>query len=285
MVPSWKLGRAFGIDLFIHWTFWLLPAWVALVSPGGATELGLNLAVVAAAFGCVLLHELGHALCARRFGITTRDITLYPIGGVARLERMAEKPSEELWIALAGPAVNVAIAVFLVAILTVVALLDPALVLGTLAGQFLFRLLVVNVMLVLFNLLPAFPMDGGRVLRALLAMGLGQVRATQIAVGIGVVLAALIGLGGVLLLHNPWLVVIAFFVFVAGQAELQAAYMREHRHRLRNEGPSFNPQSPIPNPHSDGGLFYLQPRVTVYVWDELTGTWVKQPDNRPNRVL
>ncbi len=284
MVPSWKLGRAFGIDLFIHWTFWLLPAWVALAGPGGA-ELGLNLAVLAAAFGCILLHELGHALCARRFGITTRDITLYPIGGVARLERMAEKPSQELWIALAGPAVNLVIAVFLVAVLTCVALVDPALVLQSLGGLFLFHLLAVNVLLVLFNLLPAFPMDGGRVLRALLAMGLGQLKATKIAVWIGVGMAALIGVGGMLELHNPWLLVIAFFVFVAGQAELQAAYVREHRRRLRNaEGGSRN-QEPAFDPQADGGLLYLQPRVTVYVWDELTGTWVKQPDSRPSRVL
>src|SRR5437870_5818096 len=111
MLPSWKIGKAFGIDLYIHWTFWLLPAWVALQSVGSTgLSLALSLSVLAAAFGCVVLHELGHALTARRFGIGTRDITLYPIGGVAMLENMPEKPLQEFCIAVAGPLVNVVIA-------------------------------------------------------------------------------------------------------------------------------------------------------------------------------
>jgi Zn-dependent protease len=217
MFSSWKLGRAFGIPLYIHWTFWLLPLWVVLMSRQlGATELALNLAVLAAAFGCVLLHELGHALTARVYGIGTRSITLYPIGGVARLERLAEKPAQELWITLAGPAVNLAIATVLAAGLLVLGAFDVNLVTGTLAGVFLLKLLFVNVFMVVFNLLPAFPMDGGRVLRALLAMGLGQLRATRIAVIVGVVVAALLGIGGYWYWHNPFLLAIALFVFVAG---------------------------------------------------------------------
>src|SRR5262249_28708322 len=194
MVPSWRIGRAFGIDLYIHWTFWLLPAWLALSGVlGTGRDLALGLAVLAAVFGCVLLHELGHALTARHFGIGTRDITLYPIGGVARLEGMSERPAHELWIALAGPAVNLAIAVLLTSALCIVTLFDPTLVTGSLAGLFLLRLLGVNVTLVLFNLLPAFPMDGGRVLRALLAMGLGHLRATRAAAAVGAVMAVLMG--------------------------------------------------------------------------------------------
>jgi Zn-dependent protease len=281
MLPSWKLGRVFGIPLYIHWTFWLLPLWVVYMTARlGGAELALNLAVVAAAFGCVLLHELGHALTARIYGIGTRDITLYPIGGVARLERLAEKPVQELWITLAGPAVNLAIATVLTAVLMVVGMFDPGLVFGSLAGVFLVRLLFVNVLMVLFNLLPAFPMDGGRVLRALLAMGLGQLRATRIAVNVGLVMAVLLGLGGVLLLHNPFLVVIALFVFMAGQAELQAAYYREQRRAEVIAEPLVRPLGDGPAP-----VFYLQPRITVYTWDNETGRWVKEMRDGTSRTL
>src|SRR4051794_10904135 len=119
MIRSWKLGTAFGIGVYVHWTFLLLPAWVLLngLGSGGVSLATYLLTLVAAIFGCVVLHELGHALMARRFGIDTRDITLYPIGGVARLERMSERPWEEFWIAGAGPAVNVVIAVGLGAFL------------------------------------------------------------------------------------------------------------------------------------------------------------------------
>ncbi|MCC6419325.1 MAG: site-2 protease family protein [Gemmataceae bacterium] len=281
MFSSLRIGRAFGIDMFIHWTFWLLPASLVLLGTGGeGAELALNLTVLAAAFGCVLLHELGHALTARQFGVSTRDITLYPIGGVARLERMPERPAHELWIALAGPAVNLVIGAFLITVLMVMSLLDPTFMLGTAVGLMLFRLLIVNVMLVLFNLLPAFPMDGGRVLRALLAMGVGNLQATKVAAGVGVGMAALIGLVGIFLLSSPWLVVIALFVFVAGQAELQAAYLREQRAQLEDEPPALQPLTDPSIP-----FFYMQPRVTVYTWDAETQTWVKEPSDRRSRSL
>jgi Zn-dependent protease len=282
MFASWKLGRAFGIPLYIHWTFWLLPLWVVLMTGNhGAAEVGLNLAVLAAMFGCVVLHELGHALTARYYRIGTRDITLYPIGGVASLQRPADKPVHELWITLAGPAVNLAIAVLLTALLSVVSLFAPGLVFGSLAGQFLFRLLLLNVIMVVFNLVPAFPMDGGRVLRSLLAMGLGELRATRIAVIVGVVMAVLMGLVGALLLQSPWLMVIAFFVFMAGQAELQAAYYREHQRRLRAaDAEAVRPLADEPPP-----LFYLRPSVTVYTWDGENGRWVKETRDGTSRAL
>src|SRR5262245_59015999 len=116
MFRSWNLGKAFGINIYVHWSFVLLLGFVVLSgwNQAGIASAGYDAALVLSLFGCVVLHELGHALMARRFGIGTRDITLYPIGGIARLERMSERPWEEFWIAIAGPAVNVAIAILLV---------------------------------------------------------------------------------------------------------------------------------------------------------------------------
>src|SRR5713226_5817786 len=192
MFRSWKLGSMFGIGIYVHATFLLLPLFV-LVSNIGTGHIVLALytvMMIPAVFGCVVLHELGHALTARRYGIETRDITLYPIGGVARLERLPQRPMEEFWIAVAGPAVNVVIAALLAGICLIVGGTDFSILTDSLLGLVLLPLLITNVVLVLFNMLPAFPMDGGRVLRALLATHLGQLRATTIAVQIGVAMAA-----------------------------------------------------------------------------------------------
>ncbi len=185
---SWKLGRLWGIDVRLHWSFLIVPSWVALTSlTSGATFASAVSATlfVFAIFACVLLHEMGHALAARRYGIATRDITLLPIGGLARLEGMTRSPRQELVIALAGPAVNFAIA----AGLWLGLLLDGnaawSFTVGPIAASFLSRLLVVNLSLAVFNLLPAFPMDGGRVLRALLASCTSYEGATRIAARVG----------------------------------------------------------------------------------------------------
>jgi Zn-dependent protease len=166
----------------------------------------------------VLLHEFGHALAARRFGIGTKDIVLLPIGGVARLERMPDRPGQEFWIAVAGPAVNVVIAAALAVGLTLAGGWAPLSELSTTQGSFAERLLVVNVFLVLFNLLPAFPMDGGRVLRALLAMRFDYLHATAVAARIGQATAVLFGMVGALMM-NPLLVLIALFVWTAAAGE------------------------------------------------------------------
>ena len=185
---QWKLGNFAGIDVYIHATFLLLIGWVGfshwLEHQSWAQVLN-GILFILALFVCVILHEYGHALTARKYGIKTRDITIYPIGGVARLERMPEKPLEELWVALMGPAVNVVIAGGLFAYLYLTSSLVPVSELTIASGSFLERLMGVNISLVLFNLIPAFPMDGGRVLRALLAMKLDYVKATQIAANIG----------------------------------------------------------------------------------------------------
>src|SRR5512147_1158685 len=217
---SWKIGTLAGIELRIHVTFLLLLGWVGAAHwmSGKSLDAALNgLAFILALFGCVLLHELGHSLAARKYGIPTRDITLLPIGGVARLERMPEKPAQEFWVALAGPAVNVVIAALLFAWLNITNGWAPLSRLNVASGPFLERLLVANVWLVLFNLIPAFPMDGGRVLRAVLASRMEYVRATQIAAVVGQGLALVFGL--IALFGNPMLLFIALFVWIGASQE------------------------------------------------------------------
>jgi Zn-dependent protease len=216
MRMSWKLGRVAGIDLFLHWSFLLVFLFT------GNTPVIFVLAL----FGCVVLHELGHALMARRFGIETADITLYPIGGVARLTRMPRAPGAELMIALAGPAVNFAIVAILMGLLAI-GLPGP----DSLLSGFFESLVLMNLVLGLFNLIPAFPMDGGRVLRALLSGWLGRVQATTVAATIGRVLAVLFGLYS--LPHfftNPLPVFLAAFIYVIAGNE-EASVVAEERRR------------------------------------------------------
>lgn len=215
MAWSWKIGRFAGVDAHVHASFLLLVAWAAWAAYAGA---GTGLAVVLgvlfllAVFGSVLLHELGHALVARRFGIQTRRIVLLPIGGIAQLEGQPRSPRQELAIALAGPAVNLVIAAGLF-------------VVGGLAGipsgyGLLGSLMLANLSLALFNLVPAFPMDGGRALRAVLAMRVGGRRATEIAAQVGKIAAIAFGIIG--LFTNPMLLLIAVFVWFAASAELKS---------------------------------------------------------------
>ena len=217
---AWKLAEVAGIGIYVHATFAILVAWIAIVAWQTEHSLGAvasSIAFILALFGCIVLHELGHALTARRFGIRTRDITLLPIGGVARLERMPEKPSQELLVALAGPLVNLVIAGALAALLLATGTWDANAGASPLSGPFLQRLVAVNLLIMGFNLLPAFPMDGGRALRALLARKLGYVPATQVAASVGQSMAFLFGLLG--LLGNPFLLFIALFVWIGAAAE------------------------------------------------------------------
>lgn len=225
---SWRVGRVLGIDVYVHFTFLLLLGWVLLIHYfvrydwSDALEEVLFITV---GFGTILLHELGHAFAARHYGIPTKDITLLPIGGVARLERMPEDPKQELVVALAGPAVNVALAASLYLGLSAAG--SPSTVLGHFAAfddSLPLRLFHVNVWLVLFNLLPAFPMDGGRVLRALLALRLDYVQATRIAASVGQVMAMLFGFIG--LFGNPLLLFIAFFVWIGASQEANAVQVK-----------------------------------------------------------
>ena len=220
---SVKLGSFAGIRVYVHWTFVLLLGWILLshVGQGHAwTEAWRSVGFIIALFGCVLLHEFGHALTAKHFGIRTRDITLLPIGGIARLERLPENPRHELWVTLAGPAVNVAIAGMLFAILGLASHVNELLQVRLLEGNFWVQLMWVNIFIGAFNLLPAFPMDGGRVLRALLSMRLGRAKATRVAASIGQAMAILFGIVG--FFGNPMLIFIAIFVYLGAEAEAQA---------------------------------------------------------------
>lgn len=224
---SWKIAEIAGIGIYIHATFWLLILFILYDYWTQGHNLAQALAgvgFVMAIFGCIVLHELGHALTAKRYGIRTRDITLLPIGGLARLEKMPDKPMQELWVALAGPAVNVVIAAVLWLLLASAGTRPRIGSFDLVGGSFLTRLMVVNAWLVLFNLIPAFPMDGGRVLRALLATRLEYTQATQIAARVGQAIAFFFGLLG--LFTDPFLVFIALFVWLG--AEQEAAMVQMH---------------------------------------------------------
>ncbi|MFM1877416.1 MAG: hypothetical protein RLZZ241_282 [Bacteroidota bacterium] len=228
MKGSLVLGKVAGIKIQVHWSFTLLLAWVAIsnIKAGGNYASGLfNIASVLVLFLCVTLHELGHALMARRFAIHTKSITLLPIGGVAALEKLPEKPGAELAVALAGPAVNFLILLLLLPF----ASLKPLTSLNTSSLEtwlttpswdtFLIYLLFANGALLVFNLIPAFPMDGGRVLRALLGFRFSRAQATEIASRLGQTIAFLFLLLG--LFFNPFLVLIAVFVYFGAYTENQ----------------------------------------------------------------
>jgi Zn-dependent protease/CBS domain-containing protein len=218
MTWSLPLGSIAGIRLQVHFTFLALLAWMTVSGwlKGDLSGVPFFLGL----FLCVLLHELGHALMAKHYGILTKDITLLPIGGVARLERMPEDPRQELWVALAGPAVNVVIAAILYGI--VGGFTPRAETIGS--GPLLERLLLANITLVVFNMLPAFPMDGGRVLRALLATRMEYTKATQTAATIGQVMAVLFGFVG--FFTNPFLIFIALFVWIGAGQEASMVQMK-----------------------------------------------------------
>ncbi|MEZ4887103.1 MAG: site-2 protease family protein [Chitinophagales bacterium] len=236
MKGALRIGKLSGIGVFIHWTFIFILLYIAynVTKAGGDIwailrgEIFLLLLYV-----CVVLHEMGHALAARKYGVRTLHIVLYPIGGIASLERIPEKPFEEFVVAIAGPMVNVGIAMGLGLYLylfagptsfeesgsaTLVTLLDTF-------DKFIFTLMWINIGLVGFNAIPAFPMDGGRVLRALLAMKIGRVKATQIASVIGQVFAILfVAYGFLTTPFQPFIVLIGIFVYIAAMGENRMVY-------------------------------------------------------------
>ena len=228
---SWSIPilRIAGIQLRIHITFLLLIGWLAFAyyQTGGSAAAAAGVMFILLLFLCVVLHEFGHAIAAKQFGINTPDITLLPIGGVARLERMPEEPKQEFIIAIAGPLVNVIIAACLFLVIGWHDALSPE---NAKSGNMLVQLMTVNVWLVLFNLLPAFPMDGGRILRSLLATRMNYARATQIAANIGQACAFIFGFMG--LFGNPMLIFIALFVYIGASQEAALAQMKDVSRRF-----------------------------------------------------
>lgn len=230
---SLSIGTIAGTKIRLHWTFLAYLAWlgIAFLLSGGAGAALSGVGFILAVFACVVAHEFGHILTARRFGIVSPDVTLLPIGGVARLQAIPERPTQELAVALAGPAVNLVIAAALMLILgpgprsaDLAAIVQPKDILPALA--------TINLFLALFNLLPAFPMDGGRALRALLSIFLERGRATAIAAGVGQALAVALGLFGLLAGH-VLLIFIAMFVYFAASAEAQDVQLHRLADRLR----------------------------------------------------
>jgi stage IV sporulation protein FB len=225
---SWSvnIGSIAGTAIRIHITFLLFLIWifVAGLAAGGVDDALNSLVFMVLLFGCVLAHEFGHIFTARAFGVATPDVTLLPIGGVARLERIPEKPSEEFLVAIAGPLVNVAIALVLIAVTPTHLSAEHLTAMESPKVSMIDRLAEVNIFLAVFNMIPAFPMDGGRVLRALLAIRLGHVRATEVAATIGQWTA--FGLGFLGLFYNPMLIFIAIFVYLAAASEAQMVSLR-----------------------------------------------------------
>ena len=217
---SLKLGNVKGIGIYLHWTFALLILWIFMshLNAGqSASQAMAGVGFILALFACVVLHEFGHAFTAMHYGIRTRDITLLPIGGVARLESIPQNPAQEFWVSLAGPAVNGAIIVAILILLSLSGGIHRLAENDWLKTSFLERLMWVNLFIGTFNLLPAFPMDGGRILRAILASRLGRPRATRIAATTGQAMAILFCIIG--FMNNPFLVFIGIFVYLGAQSE------------------------------------------------------------------
>jgi stage IV sporulation protein FB len=232
---SFPIATVRGTVIRIHVTFFLLLAWIGAIHArdGGAGAALAGMAFIALVFGCVVLHELGHAAAARRYGIATPDITLLPIGGLARLERIPEEPWREIAIAVAGPAVNVGICLVLALLAGGVPSAEEGLSPEDPRSGFLARLFWVNAFLVLFNMIPAFPMDGGRVLRAALTFRLGHRQATQIAASVGQAVAILLGFAG--LFGAPLLIFIALFVWLGAAGEAAEEELRSATRDLSAE--------------------------------------------------
>jgi Zn-dependent protease len=233
MGGAFKIGRFSGIDVRVHWTFFLLLVFFAFIgyqASGGPVGVLTATVTIVALFFCVLLHEFGHSLVAQRLAIEIHGITLLPLGGVSNLESLPEKPADEVKITLAGPLVNVALApiFFGVGLLLGAVPRVPADLFTGIGsvGQFFFYLGYLNVVLAVFNLIPAFPMDGGRILRALLATRLGAVRATDISSAVGQLFAVAFFLVG-LISGNLLLALVAVFIFFGASGESQMVRQRE----------------------------------------------------------
>ncbi|MHB9149299.1 MAG: site-2 protease family protein [Thermoleophilia bacterium] len=228
---SYKIFSVFGIEVKVHVTFLAIVAYFAFVwgvqrDPGGPAGALYGVLLVLLLFGLVVMHELTHSRVAQAYGVRVRDITLLPIGGMASMEKMPDEPRQELMVALSGPLSNVALGLVMAAAAPLVVgasvfqsvdRLTSALLTPSFEGAYLY-LLAANVTLAIFNLIPAFPMDGGRAFRAFLALRMGKTRATRVAVIVGQTLAVLLGIFGVFG-GGLMLVLVAVFIYLGAQSE------------------------------------------------------------------
>jgi Zn-dependent protease/CBS domain-containing protein len=224
---TWNLGHIAGIAVRVHLTLILLLAWIAIsyaIQGAGLSATALGISLVVAVFAVILVHELGHALVARYYGIETRDIMLLPIGGIASLERMPDRPQQELAVALVGPAINLAIAGVIWLFIHFAGGSTSMAEATTIGGAIATQLLWINIVLAVFNLIPAFPMDGGRALRALLSIWMGRERATDVAAALGKVFAVVMGIFG--LFFNPFLILIAAVVWLGATQERALVHLK-----------------------------------------------------------
>jgi Zn-dependent protease len=297
MGRSLKIGKAFGIGLYVHWTFLLLPALILFANVDNGIEAMLfGLTFILSVFGCVVLHELGHALMAKSYGIGTRDITLFPIGGVARLEGMGSNPWQEIAIAVAGPAVNVVIAAGLWLGMSLgghapwTGAWNSLTLSGPPAVAFLREMLHVNILLVLFNVIPAFPMDGGRVLRAMLTLGFGRLKATEIALRVATFVALVFIVGGLFgwriggpvdFQMTPMLSLIGFFILFAGQQELAVLRYQDARQRGLVGGPTFGSPHQVVEPADVPWAAPAEPNFSGFTWDPRAGVWIEWRNGHP----
>lgn len=241
---SFKIGRAFGIDLRIHITFFLIVAWAAYIwgvsYGGGMAGAVYGSFLILLLFACVIIHELCHSRMAQHYGAVVDSITLLPIGGLSLLRNMPEDPGKEMWVSLVGPLSNVVIAALLSVVLVLVPnkagfetaedFLD---IMTSISGQgMLTYLLLINILLAVFNLLPAFPLDGGRVLRSILAQYMPYARATRVAVTAGQIFAFILGIAGLLLGAWIW-ILIAVFIYMGAEAEGSQSEIKTVLSRLK----------------------------------------------------
>lgn len=235
---SFKIGHVFGIELRIHATFFLIVAWAAYIWGAayghGAAGAFYGAVLISLLFVCVVIHELSHSRMAQHYGAEVASITLLPIGGIAMLKSMPEEPRKELWVSLVGPASNLVIAAGLAVVLAVLPGKAPVdtseqmveIVTGISLQGLVTYLLFINILLAVFNLMPAFPLDGGRVLRSLLAQRMSYVRATRAAVAAGQVFAFILGIAGLLLGAWIW-IIIAVFIYLGAEQEGAGAQMKD----------------------------------------------------------
>jgi Zn-dependent protease len=284
MFRAWKVGRVAGIDVYLHWSLLVLPVIARFTgaadatSPSGYPMMVMLCVLFPAIFACVLLHEFGHALMAQRFGIETTDITLYPLGGIARLANSGAgqpvqslgAPKQEFWITVAGPAVNV----FIAAVLFVPAVMILMYDVKTFLGDVVVYLFGSNVLLVIFNMMPFFPMDGGRVLRSLLAAEFGQLVATEVATKIGFVMAILFVWAGVAT-NNVMLILISIVIYILGQQELAVLRMRAAREQISAEG------WPVRQGTVDSSAAPPEKDYTGFTFDQRNRVWVLWRAGRP----